>query len=249
MYEQGRAELITKEFIKNNIDILGVTESQWLGSGESKHSSGVKILYSGHNNLGLEHKQGVALLLSTFAEQHLLAWKPLGPRMLEAFFKTAEKDTELRIILAYAPNNSVTQIEKDIFFQELKVIFLQGHKENNITLFLGDLDAVVGGDNTDLEHVMGKHGLGTINDNGAKLIKFCVEHDLTIGGTMYRHTHKGTLKSSDQLGEESAQVDHICISSAHKSCLRDVRVKKDADVLSDHYLLLAELIMKRYIFF
>ena len=38
--------------------------------------------------------------------------------------------------------------------------------EKDITIFLGDMHAKVGNENTGYEQVMGKHGIGTMNENG-----------------------------------------------------------------------------------
>ncbi len=42
-----------------------------------------------------------------------------------------------------------------------------------VTLFLGDLNAKVGKCNVGIEHIMGREGLVTKNDNGYRLIDFC----------------------------------------------------------------------------
>ena len=36
----------------------------------------------------------------------------------------------------------------------------------SVVIVMGDMNAKVGEDNLDMEGVMGKHGLGNINDNG-----------------------------------------------------------------------------------
>ncbi|PVD21686.1 hypothetical protein C0Q70_17485 [Pomacea canaliculata] len=79
-------------------------------------------------------------------------------------------------------------------------------------LIIGDLNAKVGSDNTCREHVMGKHGIGTINDNGERLADFCEENNLLIGGTLFQHKdiHKATWTSPD--GITKNQIDHVIIN-------------------------------------
>ena len=47
------------------------------------------------------------------------------------------------------------------------------------------------------ERVMGRHGLGMLNDNGGKLLDFCEENGPVIGGTVFEHKkiHKLTWLS------------------------------------------------------
>jgi hypothetical protein len=38
---------------------------------------------------------------------------------------------------------------------------------------MGDLNAKVGNNNTNMDRVIGKYGCGTINDNGERLVELC----------------------------------------------------------------------------
>ena len=55
----------------------------------------------------------------------------------------------------------------------------------DINIVLGDLNAKVGEDNRNHEQLIGKHGLGAINDNGDRLLACCVYNNLVIGGTVF----------------------------------------------------------------
>ncbi|GFS21450.1 craniofacial development protein 2 [Elysia marginata] len=57
----------------------------------------------------------------------------------------------------------------------------------DVFVFMGDLNAKVGDDNSDAERTMGHHGYGSINNNGVWLVVFCAGNDLVIGGTLYKH--------------------------------------------------------------
>jgi hypothetical protein len=64
---------------------------------------------------------------------------------------------------------------------------------------MGDMDAKVGSDNIGRGQVMGKEGVGNINENGKLFADFCAQNDLVIGGTKYSHKtiHKTTWTSPD----------------------------------------------------
>ena len=91
---------------------------------------------------------------------------------------------------------------------------------------------------------MGTHGLGEMSDNGEKFLDICALNNLVIGGSIFPHKkiHKATWVSPDHTTEN--QIDHICISKKFRRTLQDVRVKRGADVASDHHLVTAKLKLK-----
>ena len=57
---------------------------------------------------------------------------------------------------------------------------------------MGDMKAKVGDDNLGVERTMLSHGCGTINNNDERLVDFCADNRMVIGGTLFPHptTHK-----------------------------------------------------------
>ena len=106
------------------------------------------------------------------------------------------------------------------------------------------MNAKVGSDNTGREQVMGKEGIGNINENGELFSDFCAHNDMVIGGTLFRHRniHKTTWISPDT--QTKNQIDHITIARRWRKTLRDVRVYRGADIGSDHELVVAKVKIK-----
>ena len=77
---------------------------------------------------------------------------------------------------------------------------------------MGDFNAKVGQNNVSIERIMGRGGLGDVNENGEELVDFCALNGLSIGGTLFPHkrVHKATWISPDGVTEN--QIDHILIS-------------------------------------
>ncbi|KAJ3613286.1 hypothetical protein NHX12_019536 [Muraenolepis orangiensis] len=76
---------------------------------------------------------------------------------------------------------------------------------------MGDFNAKIGGRNEGYEEVMGKHGVGKLNENGEMFVETCVNNNLVIGGSVFPHKtiHKTTWVSPDHVTENP--INHICI--------------------------------------
>ena len=239
LYQTGKMPQLVKEFDNYNLDILGVSEVRWTGTGKRRLASGHTIVFSRRSDD--QHSEGVALLLNRKTEKALLEWKPFRSRLLKARFHS--KYTKLSVLVCYAPTEDANAEVKDAFYDQLQTAVESVHA-HDMLLILGDLNAKVESDNTGREHVMGKHGIGTINDNGERLADFCEENNLLIGGTLFqhKHIHKTTWTSPD--GTTKNQIDHVIINRRWRSSLQDVRAYRGADVASDHTLVLAVVSLK-----
>ena len=243
MYQTGKAAQIAEEMKNYKLSILGISETRWTKSGQKRLASGELILYSGHEEEGADHTEGVGLMLSSDAQQALIGWEALGPRFITATFKTKHKKIRMNVVMAYAPTNNSSEDVKTHFYDQLQAI-LESFKDRDINILMGDFNAKVGSDNTGYETCMGKHGTGEMNENGEMFADVCALFSYVIGGTIFAHKniHKGTWVSPDHVTIN--QIDHICISKKFRRSLQDVKVRRGADVASDHHLVAAKLKLK-----
>ncbi|GFR69384.1 craniofacial development protein 2 [Elysia marginata] len=98
--------------------------------------------------------------------------------------------------------------------------------------------------NIGAERTMGIHGCGSINNNGERLVELCASKDLVIGGTLFEHPAIHKLAWYSPKGRDKNQIDHIAINNIWRRSLLDVRVKRGADVGSDHLLVIASIRLK-----
>ena len=139
--------------------------------------------------------------------------------MMMASFTTRKKNINMNIVQVYAPTNDAEDEVKDSFYNKLQnVVSKLPNKDVNI--IMGDLNAKVGSDNENYEEVMGKHGLGEINDNGDRLLGFCTFNKMVIGGTVFPHKkiHKSTWVSTEAL-LTTGQVPARNSAFTQSSCL------------------------------
>ena len=87
---------------------------------------------------------------------------------------------------------------KDEFYNQLQDTVSNCNRHDMIVV-MGDLNAKVGNNNTNREEVMGRFGVGVMNDNGERLCDFCSANGLVVTGTIFPHReiHKLTWTSPD----------------------------------------------------
>ncbi|CAM5146020.1 unnamed protein product, partial [Natator depressus] len=215
------------------LNILGVSESRWTGSGRLTTALGETLLYSGWDDG--QHNEGVAILLKKGVEHSLLEWKSISSRLVRARLKGKHNIT---LIQCYAPTNDSDEEVKDKFYLTLQMQ-MEIVPRHDLTIVMGDLNAKVGKNNTN-NRAMGRHGCGTMNENEERLFDFCNMNDLVIGGTLFQHReiHKLTCYPN---GRDKNQINPIMINGKWQRSLTDVKVRRGADVGSDHHLVTASI--------
>lgn len=231
--EPSRLAQACKEMADYRLDILGLSEVRWKGHGEMRTASGHHFIFSGNNN---SHTNGVGIILTPGMKSALMEHRPISDRLLMARFKT--KYRNITIFQCYAPTEVDDEEAKNAFYDELNAEILRAQK-SDIKIIIGDMNAKVGTNNTNLRYIMGNQGLtSTRNNNGERLVDICAAHQLYIGGTKFPHRdiHKYTWQSPD--GVTRNQIDHFLISRKFLGCLLDVKTIRGADIYSDHQLLI-----------
>ncbi|XP_068738570.1 craniofacial development protein 2-like [Montipora capricornis] len=223
MYETSKSAQVLREMSNYNLDILGVSECRWTGSGRQRSADGSVILYSGHEDT---HTNGVALIIAKKSVNTLLEWEPINDRILRARFDS--KHCKLTIIQCYAPTNEADDAMKDDWYDHL-IQVLSKVPRHHLLVVIGDLNAKVGADNVKVSHGQ---------------TRLCLNNDPVIGGTIFPHKniHKLTWRSPN--GRSLNQIDHIIINGKWRRSLENVRVFRGADAASDHNLVVATAKLK-----
>ena len=174
-----------------DIAVLGICESRWNGAGRITLTTGEQLVYSGHDNEQHAHMEGLAFMMSKLAAKALIEWVPVSPRIITAPFNS--KGRKVTLINCYAPTNNTIDELKQEFYNSLQGV-LDHTPRRDIRILMGDLNAKIGSDNTGRERIMGRHGLGCLNENGERFTNLCAFNDLVIGGSIFPHKsiHKAT---------------------------------------------------------
>ena len=189
MFEMDKLAQVTSEMNRYKLHILGVSESRWTGSGRQRTGTGETVLYSGRDDN--MHFEGVAIILKKGREKSLIEWKPINSRLIKV--RLRGRHNNMSIIQCYAPTNDGGEEDKNLFYEQLQAE-LEEIPQHDVIIVMGDMNAKVGDDNLGVERTMGRHGCGTINNNGERLVDFCADNSMVIGGTLFprRTTHKLT---------------------------------------------------------
>jgi hypothetical protein len=153
------------------------------------------------------------------------------------------KFIKISVIQVYAPTNEATDDEKSRHIEQLQSI-IETIPKHDILLIMGDMNAKIGKDNTGHEDVMGRHGLGEMNNNGAHLINLCEVNKIVVTGSLFPHKdqHKVTRISPGERVKN--KIDQVLVTKQHRTSVLDTRAMRGADVASDHGLVRCKLRIK-----
>ncbi len=93
MYDTGKLAQVSLEMRRYRIDILGVSESRWTGSGRLTTSTGETVLYSGRDDQ--QHREGVAIIMKKGVEKTLIEWKPVNSRLMKIRLRGKQINTAI----------------------------------------------------------------------------------------------------------------------------------------------------------
>jgi hypothetical protein len=234
----GYQVALVKEMARLGIDIAGLTEVRIPDCGRHDVNDTL-MLFSG----GMDHTQGVALLLRDRAKLSMKSWLPISSRLLIA--RLTHKHGHLSIIVAYAPTEVSPADTKDTFYDQLHATLDTIPPHDHLVL-LGDFNAVSGTSRLGYETVIGNSGSGIPNDNSHRLITMCAAHGLTIIGSWFqrRNIHRHTWISND--GRTSKEIDHIITRARDRTAFTSCKVYRGAECAAntDHRLLVSKMRIK-----
>ena len=230
----GKELELVEEAKRYHLDIIGVSSTKRRGSGTVDLDGGWKLFYYGADP-SMSAQAGVGILTSPRLSDCVSDWIPLGSRV--CMLKLKVLDRSLCLLQVYAPNATS---EYQTFVDEVNDALLRVSATES-TVLMGDFNARVGTDTDTWKGVIGKHGVTGLNENGRYLLQLCCSNGFRIMNTFFQHreVHKYTWYRPSM--DQKSLIDFCIVSSDLFSDVLDVRVKRGAELSTDHHLVVCSL--------
>ena len=230
----GKIENLKQEAEHLDIDILGISETRYKEEGTVR-LDGYTLIYSGGN----EHQHGVGFLVKSSVEKCILGFWPVSSRNI--MLKVKAKPFDIAIIQTYAPTSSYSDEEIEEHYEEINKM-VKEVKSTDVLLIIGDFNAKIG--NCKYQDLVGNYGLGERNQRGDRLLQFCIENNLVVTNTTFKHPKRllYTWKSPGDVTRN--QIDYLLIRKRHRNSIKQCKTYPGADIGSDHNPLIARMSVK-----
>jgi endonuclease/exonuclease/phosphatase family metal-dependent hydrolase len=234
LMSKGKLENAKREMQRNRIDVLGLSEVRWQGTGDF-YSDRYRVIYAG----GSESQRGVAVILDGEVAKRVIEVVQRSDRIL--LVKLQAEPVDIAIVQVYMPTSAHDEQDVEDMYEEIESIMGQV-KGNECLVVMGDWNAIVGEGREGTE--VGQFGLGTRNERGEKLVEFCRRRQLMIANTWYQK-EKRRRYTWTMPGERGRhQIDYILVRQRYRNAVKNAGSYPGADIDSDHNLVVMNMQVK-----
>ena len=167
-------------------------------------------------------RNGVGIALSPGLKEGVLQVNRESDRLI--WMKLAVGNVTVNVVIVYAPQVSISDIEKKNFWNSLGSVMTMFPRSE--TVWLGaDLNGHVGEGNHGAAEVMGRYGVRVRNNEGDRIVDFSTANQLTIANTFFKE--RTSRRSTCTSGGRNTQVVTFCaggltykMSKTAKCCQR-----------------------------
>ena len=144
----------------------------------------------------------------------------------------------ISIVSTYAPQQGLSNDEKDRFYEEL-ISLTAKVGENELLIIGGDLNGHVGKDANGYQGMHGGFGFVTRNVEGERILEMGAALDMIVCNTFYKKRDSRLVTYNS--GDCKTQIDYIMVRKADAKAVKDVKVLSGEEVAQQHQLLVCDL--------
>ena len=226
----GKLDVIKREMERMDITVLGLSEMKWSGKGHFTSDTHT-VYYSGQNRI-----TGVGFIVNKELAKSVLGYNPVNDRII--LLRIQGRPLNITIVQVYAPTSAAEEKEKEEFYHQLDQV-LTTISSKDITMVMGDFNAKVGKGLED--GIVGPHGLGKRNEEGDRLVQFCISKKLLVSNTCYQQPNRRLYTWTSPDKQHRNQIDYILCQERWRNSLLNVKTLPGADCGTDHELLVAKM--------
>ena len=228
---ERRSALVAAELQRYEIDVAGLQETRFSGSGQLRESN-YTFFWSGRPE-GERRQSGVALVIRNSLISKMES-APIAVSDRLIFLKTGiGRGRHACFICAYAPTLDSNEDDKTQFYRSLEELLNRVNHTDKLVL-VGDFNARVGSDLDTWQGVLGHFGRRRMNDNGLLLAMKCSEHDLAITNTYFRVPDKWYGSWQHPRSKHVHLLDYIITKRKDMPDFHSTRVVRGAECGTDH---------------
>ena len=204
MEKEGKLKVLEQEMARVNIDLLGISELKWIGTGKF-NSDDHYIYYCGQGSL---RRNGVAILATKSLK--CSTWMQSQKRqMISVHFQG--KAFNITVIQVSAPPSNAEEAEVGWFYEDLQDLLELTPKKRCPFHYRG------------LECKSRKSRNSWSNrqiwpwSTGQRLIEFCQENALVIANTLFQQHRRRLCTWTSADGQHQNQIDDILCSQRRRN--------------------------------
>ena len=231
--KEGYLELLEIDLEKYTWDIIGLSETRWLKSGEITTKNGHTFIWSGNDTF---KQHGVGLLINKSIKKSILEYKAISERIIK--IRIAAKPENLCILQIYAPTSTADTETIDEWYNQLEQV-IRDIPKKDVKIIQGDWNAKLGEESkSDFNNLMGRYSNRETNERGKDMLEFMSRWNLYACNTKFKHKPSRiyTWYSPDNYSRN--QIDYILIAVRWQKFVSRCRVLNGIDVGSDHRMVM-----------
>ncbi|XP_068717545.1 craniofacial development protein 2-like [Montipora capricornis] len=232
---ERRTALVAKELQRYRIEIPALSETRLADEGSLKEEGGGYTFFWKGKPLAEDRIHGVGFAIRITLLKNTPALPvAINERLMKVRIPLS-KIRYLTVVSAYAPTLTSPDETKEQFYDQFDQVIRSTPPSDKLIIF-GDFNARVGKGHNSWEGILGRHGVGKINDNGLLLLSKCAQHSLCITNTFFRMADKYKTTWMQPRSKHWHMIDFVIVRQRDIRDVRLTRAMRVAECWTDHRL-------------